>query len=86
MGSLFRVVYIGIVVPAEIIIGSKVGRISPDRLRHLIAKEEILPLQIVSDPKCLGLAGVAKRANGGGRVIANDRQNAAPQLPSLWVE
>src|SRR5690242_1703376 len=71
---------------AEIIVRPKVVGIPADRLRHLIAEEEILALQIVSHPKRLGLARVAKRANGGGRVIANDRQNAAPKLPRLRVE
>ena len=34
----------------------------------------------------LRLAGMAERANSSGRVIANDCQNAAPQLPGFRVE
>src|SRR5262249_8629089 len=62
------------------------ARVFPHRLRHLIAKEEMLPREIVSHAKRLRLAGMPKRANGRGRVIANDCQNAAPQLTSLRVE
>src|SRR5689334_11099869 len=86
MESLLSVVYIGVVVPAEIIIRPEVGRIPADRLRHLVAKQQILARQIISHAKRLGLARVAQRANGSGWVIANDGQNAAPQFPSLWRE
>src|SRR5947209_18794582 len=81
VGALFGVVNIGIVMPAEIIIRSKVGRIFPDRLLHLIAKEDMLPSEIVSHPKRLRLAGITERANGSGRIVANDCQNAAARPP-----
>ena len=49
-------------------------------------REEMLPREIVGHTQSLGLAGMAQRANGRGRVIANDCQNAAPQLPNFRVE
>ena len=58
------------------------SRLSPE-VSHLIAKKEMLPCDVVSHTQRLGLAGLSKRANGGGGVVANDGQNGPPQIPGL---
>lgn len=78
--SFGRVIDVGVVVAAEVVVGTEVIGVAADGFGHLIAEEEVLAEEVVGDAEGFGFVERTERADGGGSVITDDGEDALPEI------
>ena len=80
------VIYIRIVMTAQVIIRTEIRGIATDCFRHLLTKKNMLAGEIISYAQRFGIVSFPQAANRTVRVVLRDRQYSLPEIPSGCIE